>query len=122
VPTKQPTLELRKFDLDAFFILHKGNLAVIHEAQAVLADAMHAIARAQFGYVEQVLADSKAVLSGQDLAKPDAAMASARATVEKGVTVAKEVLGLAADAQKRVGELLSRRARANLDEFKVVAA
>jgi hypothetical protein len=121
VPTKHPAMPLPAFDLDAYFILHKGNLAVIHEAQAMLADAIHSIARAQFGYVEQVVAEGKAVLANQDLVRPAAAIANAQITIERTVAVTKQVLSLATDAQRRVGELISRRARANLAEFKVVA-
>ena len=111
-----------KFDLDAFFILHKGNLAVVHEAQAVLADAIHEIARVQYGYVERVLADTRAALSGNEPTEPAAALANAKAVVEQSASVTKEVLGLTLDAQKRIRELLFRRARTNLDEFTLASA
>ena len=119
---KPQALDLPKFDLDAFFILHKGNLAVVHEAQAVLADAIHEIARVQYGYVEQVLADTRAALSGNELTEPAAALANAKAVVEQSASVTKEVLGLTLDAQKRIRELLFRRARTNLDEFTLISA
>src|SRR5215213_778631 len=60
----RPAPEPTGIDLDSLFILHKGNLAVIHEAQAVLADAVQEIVRVQCGYVEQFLADAKAALLG----------------------------------------------------------
>ena len=119
---KPQAVELPKFDLEAFFILHKGNLAVVHEAQAVLADAIHEIARVQYGYAEQVIADTRAALSWNGLTEPEAALANAKAAVEQSASVAKEMVGLALDAQKRIRELLFRRVRTNLDEFKIVSA
>ena len=86
------------FDLETLFILQKGNLAVLHEAQALLADAMQAIARAQNVYLEQLLRDASPV-----------------AAVGRGVGVTRDVIGLAAEAYQRIGALLWRGARLNLD-------
>jgi hypothetical protein len=106
-----------KLDIDAYFILHQGNLAVLQEAQAVVADAVEAIGRAQFGYVERIIADAKAALTDKDLPTPETVLKAAKATLDQSVAVVREVTVLATDAQKRVGELLSRRVRANLDEL-----
>ena len=70
--------EATGIDLDFLFILHKGNLAVIHEAQAVLADAVQEIVRVQCGYVEQFLADAKAALLGQEAVQPGATLVRRR--------------------------------------------
>jgi hypothetical protein len=85
------------FDLDTFFIVQKGNLAVLHEAQALLADAIHAVARAQHVYLQQLRQDF-----------------SPLAAVGGGMSTAREVVELVADAQARIGSLLSRGLRLNL--------
>ena len=100
-------------DLDSLFILHKGNLAVIHEAQAVIADAVQEIVRVQCSYVERFLADAKAALLGRETVRPGATLVCSAST-------AKEVVELAVAAQTRVGDLLTRLARANLDEVRLL--
>ena len=94
-------------DVGSLFILHKGNLAVMHEAQAVLADAVQEIVRVQCGCVEQFLTDARAALLGQDLLRPGQ-------TFVRGASTASEVVELAMAAQQRVGDLLTKLARANL--------
>jgi hypothetical protein len=93
-----PGSEPARFDIDTFFILQKGNLAVLHEAQALLADAIHAIVRAQHGYLVRLRHDL-----------------SPLSVVEGGMAAARDVVELAADAQARIGDLLSRGLRLNLD-------
>lgn len=90
--------EPSRFDLDTFFILQKGNLAVLHESQALLADAIHSIARIQHSYLEQLQRDF-----------------SPAAAVGRGSTVARDIVGLVANAQARIAALLARGARLNLD-------
>jgi hypothetical protein len=90
--------ESAPFDLDTFFIVQKGNLAVLHEAQALLADAVHAIARTQQSYLVQLRHDL-----------------SPLSALGGGISAARDVLGVAADAQARIGDLLSRGLRLNLD-------
>lgn len=104
-----PLPEPSGIDVDALFILHKGNLAVMHEAQAVLADAVQEIVRAQCGCVEQFLAEARAAMLGQDLLRPGAALVRSASTT-------KEVVELAMTAQQRVADLLTKLARANLGE------
>ena len=99
--TPWPTVVSSSFDLDTFFIVQKGNLAVLHEAQALLTDAIHAIARVQQVYLEQLRQDF-----------------SPLAAVSGGMSTAREVADLAADAQARIGVLLSRGLRLNLDGWR----
>jgi hypothetical protein len=118
---KLPELKLPKFDLDALFAVHKANLAAAHEAQAVLVDAVQAIAKVQQGRVEQAVADAKAVLDGKKLSDPQAVLAEVKAALEKNVAVSKEVMDLAVAAQRRVVELFTARAQANAEELKAAA-
>ena len=117
-----PEFKLPKFDLDALFATQTATLAAVHEVQNVLADAVQAIAKVQYGYVEQAVTEAKAALATQELPKPEAVLATIKAGVEKTTAVAKEVVDLAVGARKRAYEVLTRRAQASGDELKAVAA
>jgi len=115
-----PTTEFKfpKFDLDALFAAQKANLAAAHEAQTVLLGAAEAVAKLQYGYVEQSFADTKAAFAAKQLPKAE----TVKAAGEKAVAVAKEVVDLTVAAQKRVAELLTKRTEATVGELKAVAA
>jgi hypothetical protein len=119
-----PTSEFKfpTFDLDALFATQTANLAAMHEAQLVLADAAQAIAKVQYAYVEQAVVEAKAVLAVKELPTPEAVLASAKAGVEKAVATAKEVVGLAVTAQQRAYAVLSARGQSSVDELKAVVA
>ena len=117
-----PEFKLPKFDLDALFATQTANLAAVHEAQRVLTGAAQAIAKVQYGYVEQLVADAKVALATKELPKPETVLANAKAGVEKTVAVAKEVVDLAITAQQRAYEVLTQRTQASVDELKAVAA
>jgi Phasin protein len=117
-----PEFKFPAFDLDTLFATQKANLAAVHEAQSVLTGAAQAIAKVQYGYVEQAVAEAKAALATKDLPKPEAVLANVKAGVEKAVAVAKEVVDLAVGAQKRVYEVLTQRSQASVEELKAVTA
>ena len=117
-----PEFKLPKFDLDALFATQTANLAAVHEAQSVLTGAAQAIAKVQYGYVEQLVADAKSALAAKELPKPETVLANAKAGVEKTVAVAKEVVDLAITAQQRAYEVLTQCTQASVDELKAVAA
>jgi hypothetical protein len=122
VTAKLPELKLPKLDLDALFATQKANLAAVYEAQNVLVDAIHAIVKVQDGYAGEVVAKAKASLATNELPKPDAVLADAKAAVERVTAVTKDVVGLGVAAQRRVGELLTARAQASITVLKAVAA
>ena len=117
VPEKFP-----KFDLDALFSVQKANLAAANEVQTVLVEATQAVARVQYGYVEQAVADMKAAFGTKQLAKPDAVLADVKTAAEKAFAVAKEVADLTVGAQKRVAELVTQRTQAAVTELKALTA
>ena len=117
-----PEFKLPTFNLDALFATQTANLAAVHEAQSVLTGAAQAIVKVQYGYVEQAVAEAKAALATKELPKPEAVLANVKASVEKTVAVAKEVVDLAVGAQKRAYEVLTQRGQASVDELKAVAA
>src|SRR3954447_11109750 len=116
-----PGFKLPAFDLDALFATQTATLAAAQEVQNVLAGAAQAIAKVQYGYVEQAVTEAKAALATKELPKPEAVLGNVKARVEKTVAVAKEVVDLAVGAQKRACEVLTQRGQAHVAE-KAVAA
>jgi hypothetical protein len=111
-----------KLDIDALFAAQKANLAVLQEAQNVLIDAAQAIAKAQYDWTMDMVANGENALRGKQAAKPETFVADMQSTAERTVAVAKQSVDLAAAAQQRVAELVAQRAAANLDELKSLAA
>jgi hypothetical protein len=124
VPAKFPELNLPKFDLDALVSVQTANLAAAHQVQSVFLEAAQAVARAQYGYVEQAVAHVKAAaaLGTKELAKPEAVQAEAKAAAEKAIAVGKEVVDLTVAAQKRVAELVTQRVQASVTELQALTA
>ena len=106
----------------ALFSVQKANLATANEVQTVLVEATQAVARVQYGYVEQAVADMKAAFGTKQLAKPDAVLADVKTAAEKAFAVAKEVADLTVGAQKRVAELVTQRTQAAVTELKALTA
>ena len=119
---KLPALKRPKLDLDVVLTAQKANLAVVHEAQRVLVDAGQAIAKVQQGYLEQAVAEAKVALASKQVSKPEAVLAEVKAVAGKTLVTAKEVVGLAAAAQRRVAELVAQRTAANVAQLKTLAA
>jgi hypothetical protein len=111
-----------KLDIDALFAAQKANFAVFQEAQNVLIDAAQAIAKAQYDWTLDMVANGENTLRGKQAAKPETFVADMQSTAERTVAVAKQSVDLAAAAQQRVAELVAQRAAANLDELKSLGA
>ncbi|MGD9511456.1 MAG: hypothetical protein AB7I59_15780 [Geminicoccaceae bacterium] len=102
--SSMPPADWVGFDLDAWLILQRGNLAVAEEVRALVADAFGEIARTQCRYLR-----SAACGAGS----------AAGASAYWGLTLdtAEEVMGHALDAQREIGGLLARCLRVNLAEL-----
>lgn len=111
-----------KFDLDALFAMQRANLAVIHEAQTVLVEAGQAIVKAQYDYARELASRTKAGAEVKEPKKPETMIANVKAAAEQAVAVGKHNVGLGFAAQRRVVELATQRAQANLDQLKTLAA
>ena len=119
---KLPELKLPKFDFDVLFGLQKANLSVAQETQSVVLEAVQAILRLQHGYATEVVETLKAAAAAKQPAKPEAVLADVKAAAEKAVAVTKQGVDLGVAAQQRVAELVTQRAKANVDELKAIAA
>jgi hypothetical protein len=92
------------FDLDAWLILQRGNLAVAEEVRALVADAFGEIARTQCRYLRSVAYSAGSAVG-------------ASAYWDLTLDTAEEVMGHALDAQREIGGLLARCLRVNLAEL-----
>ncbi|MEM7022781.1 MAG: hypothetical protein AAF637_09315 [Pseudomonadota bacterium] len=119
---KMPEMKLPKFDLDAWFTAHKANLDAVREAQNVLIEAAHAIAKMQYDWTSELVANGEGAFRAKQPAKPDALVADFQHAAEKTMSVAKQSMDVATAAQQRVAELVAKRAAANFDELKTLAA
>lgn len=99
-----PPAERAGFDLDAWLILQRGNLAVAEEVRALVADAFGEIARTQCRYLRSAARGAGPAVG---------------ASAYWGLTLdtAEEVMGHALDAQREIGGLLARCLRVNLAEL-----
>ena len=103
-PSLPMSAERAGFDLEAWLILQRGNLAVAEEVRALVADAFDEIARTQYRYLKSTVGR---------------AVPAAGASAYWGLTLdtAEEVMGHALDAQREIGGLLARCLRVNLAEL-----
>lgn len=92
------------FDMDAWLILQRGNLAVAEEVRALFVDAFGEIARTQCRYLQNAAGRAGSAVG---------------ASAYWGLTLdtAEEVMGHAFGAQREIGGLLARCLRVNLAEL-----
>jgi hypothetical protein len=117
-----PAFKLPRLDLDALFALHQANLAAVQEAQAVLLDAAQAVARLQAGYAEELLDAARGAWASPEPKQPGAVLAEVKAAAEKAAIVVRQSLDLGVAAQRKLAELTTARASANLEGLKTLAA
>ena len=119
---KTNPFELPRFDLDAVVAMQRANLHTFVQAQKILTDAAQGIAKAQAGYVNEIVAQMQGAMARKDAKRSDAYLAEMRAAAERAVTVATEQFGLGTKAQSEVVDLLTKRAVANFEHVKTMAA
>jgi len=123
-----PKFDLPKFDMpglhvDAFVAMHKANMETMVEAQSVMMQTAEAMAKLQYGWVEEAFKHGEAMMKGDATKKkPEEFMADAKAAADKVMAVAKEQADLSMKAQKKVADLVTKRMNANIEEVKTLAA
>ncbi len=119
--TTSPTLP--KFDLEGWIALHKANLETAVAAQKIVFDLWQTLAKRQVELVKESFGKFDGFMKGFDAKKqPKEYVEEAKAVIEKAMADAKETLDLGMKAQAEVVDLLVKRATANLDEVKSLAA
>jgi phasin family protein len=118
-----PKFDVPKFNIDALVALHKANVETLIEAQGIWIQTAEAIAKLQYGWVEESFKQGEALLKGDvSKKKPEEFMADAKAAADKVIAVAKEQADLGLKAQAQVADLVTKRVNANLEDVKTLAA
>ena len=124
--TKTAQLQLPampKFDVEALVGLHKANVETFVAAQKILFDLAQTVAKKQVEYVKESMAKTEAMFKSFDAKKQPAVYADElKAAVEKAMAEVKETVDLGIKAQGEVVDLFVKRATANFQEIKAVAA
>ncbi len=119
--TNSPTFP--KFDLDAWIALNKANLETLVAAQKILFDFWQTVAKRQAEMLKETVGKAESFFKAFDVRKqPKEYVEEAKSVLEKAMADAKETLDLGMKAQAEVVDLLVKRATANLDEVKTLAA
>ncbi len=114
---------LPKFDLEALLRLQRENLETWFQAQKILFDFSTALGKRQAALFEEAIARAEELMKGLDPKKQPASYAEeAKAALEKAVGQIRETVDLGLKTQSQVVELLVKRAAANLDEMRKLAA
>lgn len=112
-----------KFDVEAWMALHKANLETVVAAQKIVFDFWQTVAKRQVEMMKETLGKADTFMKGFDAKKqPKEYVEEAKAVLEKAMADAKETLDLGMKAQAEVVDLFVKRATANLDEAKSLAA
>lgn len=119
-----PKFELPKFDTQAVMALHKANLETFVAAQKIWFDLAQTMAKKQTEMFKETMAKFDVVMKGGYDAKkqPQAYVEEVKAAMEKAMADVKETVDLGMKAQSEVVDLFVKRATANFDEVKALAA
>jgi len=120
---EMPKFDMSKFNFDAVVAMHKANVDTMVEAQGIWMQTAEAIAKLQYGWVEESFKQGEAMLKGDvTKKKPEEFIADAKAAAEKVMAVAKEQTDLGMKAQQQVADLVTKRVNANIEDAKSLAA
>ncbi|HMR30836.1 MAG TPA: phasin family protein [Geminicoccaceae bacterium] len=119
-----PKLVMPKFDLDAWIALQKANVETVIAAQKIFFDLFQTVSKRQAELFKEMVGKVEgSVKGGFDSKKqPAAYVDEAKAAIEKAMADAKETMDLGLKAQAEVVDLLVKRATANFDQVKSLAA
>lgn len=121
---EMPKVAFPKFDLDAVVALHKANIETVVAAQKIWYDLAQTVAKRQTELFKESVAKFETVFKGGFDAKkqPASYVEDAKVALEKAVADAKETIDLGLKAQSEVVDLFVKRASANFEQVKSLAA
>jgi phasin family protein len=121
---EMPKLNLPKMDFDALVALQKANLETLLAAQRIVLDLAQTVAKRQAELVKELMGKAEVAMKGgfDSKKQPAAYVDDAKAAMEKAVADAKETIDLGLKAQNEVVDLLVKRASANFEQVKQLAA
>jgi hypothetical protein len=119
-----PKFPAAKFNFDALVNLQKANVETMLAAHKIMFDLVQTVAKRQADLMKELVGKAEASMkTGFDSKKqPAAYVDDAKAALEKAMADAKETLDLGLRAQNEVVDLFVKRATANFDQVKALAA
>ena len=112
-----------KFDVDALMSLHRGNFETFVAVQKVWLDLAQTITRKNADLFRDYVGRAEGLAKGYDSQKqPQSYVDDMKAAVEKAVAEVKENVDLGMKAQSEVVDLVVKRANANIEGVKGLAA
>ena len=116
-------LAMPKLDVETLVSLQKANIETMVAAQKIVFDLVQTVAKKQVEMVKEAMGKTNLMFKGFDAKKqPNVYADEMKAAVEKAMADVKETVDLGIKAQGEVVELLVKRATANFEEMKAVAA
>jgi hypothetical protein len=121
--TQTAVPNLPKFDAEGVLGLYKANVETFVAAQRIMFDFSQTVAKRQVEMVKDSFARAELLLKGWDGKKqPQNYVDEAKAAIEKAMADVKDTMDLGLKAQNEVVDLFVKRATANFDEAKQIAA
>jgi hypothetical protein len=119
-----PKLVTPRFDFDAYVSLQKANIETVIAAQKIVFDLVQTMAKRQAELVKEMMGKAEVAMKGgfDGKKQPAAYVDEAKAVIEKAMADAKETMDLGLKAQNEVVDLFVKRATANFDQVKSLAA
>jgi phasin family protein len=112
-----------KVDFEAMLTLYKANVDTFVAAQRIIFDFSQTVAKRQVELLKETFSRAEGMMKGFDAKKqPQAYVEEAKAAIEKAMADVKETMDLGMKAQHEVVDLFVKRATANFDEVKSIAA
>ncbi|SNB56581.1 phasin family protein [Arboricoccus pini] len=112
-----------KFDIESVLALYKSNIETCVAAQKIMFDFSQTLAKRQVETVKESFAKAEALMKGFDGKKlPQSYVDDAKAAIEKALADVKEAMDMGMKAQNDVVDLFVKRASANFDGVKTMAA
>ncbi len=122
-----PEFTMPKVDFAAVVELQKKNFDALSEASQIIGSGLKAVLQrqselTQAAMQEYVTATETAFKGDKKDFNPEAAMADVKARYESALASSKELIDMAVKAHSEAIEVLGKRAVANFDEIKSMAA
>lgn len=119
-----PKLSVPKLDLDAVIALQKANVETVIAAQKIFFDLFQTVSKRQAELFKEMVGKVEGSFKGgfDSKKQPAAYVDEAKAAIEKAMADAKETMDLGLKAQAEVVDLFVKRATANFDQVKSLAA
>ena len=120
--TKPTFPAFAKLDLTGLLAIQKANVEAVLKAQRIVSETTRAALKLNTDWLAETAQRAVATMRAGAATKPEAFAADVRTASERALAVARQELDLGVRARGEVVDLMAKRAAANLDEVKALAA